>query len=706
MNEKTKNIAGSISLVLIVIVVVLPLVPISDNGMTLLGIVAAITAALAWGVEAGVAVSLLLIAIYLNSLEAILFGVLAVTAIALILFKLKMTAKKLKKHQERYLQLTSSLPGAIYSQEANNKIFINGQFEDVVGHKADDFITGKRKIHDVIHPNDWAKVRGAIREKIEKREPWDIEYRVITADDKVRWVNEKGRVILGKGKDYLLEAIIIDISPKKETEKALKQSEEKYRDLVERANDGIAIVKDGMIKYVNPRVSDILSCPRSDIIGRKFEDYLVEEEREAFKKKCSESAQDGKKLICDTILRSARGRRIHAEISSGVINYEKGVADLLIIRDVSLRTQIEEIIHQKDQEFKNLVEGSPDIIARFDSGHRYLYINPAIKGETGSDPKEFFWKTPSEIGFSENESKIWEDAIDLVFETKKEKAIYTEQTTLSGKRYYYTRILPEFNKDREVRTVLAISRDITEAKEIDKVKSEFIAVSSHQLRTPLSVIRWCTVMFLDGMLGEITQEQREYMDKIYGSTKKLIKISNAFFNAAILDLGILNVMPKRMDLIEAIKESIKGVEVERSEKEVKINERYEKDVLMIDADRRILRTVLKSLLSNAIKYGYQGGNIWVDVKQQESSVLIRIADDGRGIPAREHPKIFTKFFRADNVRNEELYGTGLDLYIIKEMVNNFGGVVWFESPNLELKDKGTAFYFTIPLTGMKKRGGL
>jgi len=213
-------------------------------------------------------------------------------------------------------------------------------------------------------------------------------------------------------------------------------------------------------------------------------------------------------------------------------------------------------------------------------------------------------------------------------------------------------------------------------------------------------------MFLDGMLGEITQEQREYMDKIYGSTKKLIKISNAFFNAAILDLGILNVMPKRMDLIEAIKESIKGVEVERSEKEVKINERYEKDVLMIDADRRILRTVLKSLLSNAIKYGYQGGNIWVDVKQQESSVLIRIADDGRGIPAREHPKIFTKFFRADNVRNEELYGTGLDLYIIKEMVNNFGGVVWFESPNLELKDKGTAFYFTIPLTGMKKRGGL
>jgi len=109
-----------------------------------------------------------------------------------------------------------------------------------------------------------------------------------------------------------------------------------------------------------------------------------------------------------------------------------------------------------------------------------------------------------------------------------------------------------------------------------------------------------------------------------------------------------------------------------------------------------------------VKYGYQGGNVWLEIRKQGNDILVKVSDDGRGIPKKEQPKIFTKFFRATNVRSEELYGAGLDLYIIKEIIRNFRGTIWFESPNPEIEKgsrKGTAFYFTIPLSGMKKREG-
>lgn len=85
--------------------------------------------------------------------------------------------------------------------------------------------------------------------------------------------------------------------------------------------------------------------------------------------------------------------------------------------------------------------------------------------------------------------------------------------------------------------------------------------------------------------------------------------------------------------------------------------------------------------------------------------MIKVADDGLGIPEAEQFKMFAKFFRADNVRDKEIYGTGLDLYIIKEIIANFEGRIWFESPNSTFGDRGTCFYFTIPLSGMKKRKG-
>ncbi len=715
MVNKRKRIVGYIAFALALSLIALPFISPSNLMVTSLGVGVAVLTAFVWGTEAGIIVMFLLASIILsmffNSPEIILFGLSATIITMVITFRLKTAIRDLRKSERKYRSIVNNVSGAVYSQmpdESRKPVFLSERFEEITGYLPEEFLSGEKKIHDIVHPGDWARVKRIIDERIRTKGSWDLEYRIVGADDEIRWVNERGRMVLGGEGEFLVEGIMIDITGRKAIEEALRDSEQKYRNLVERANDGIAIIQEGKIKYANPTIIEMIGYDKDEIIETDFENYIGEEERNKFLSIYDRSGEGEMPAVYETVIKNVNGRKIHVEMNSGFINYEGGLADLLIIRDITQRKQIEEIVHQREQEFRNLVERAPDIIARFDIGHRYVYANPAIERETGIHPRDLFWKTPREAGAPNDTARIWEEAMDTVFMTRKEKAIYTEHDSSIGKKYYYTRLLPEFNKNGEVRTVLAISRDITEAKEIDKVKSEFISVSSHQLRTPLSVIRWCTVMFLDGMLGEISKEQRGYLEKIYGSTKKLIRISNAFFNAAILDLGILSVIPKKIDLIEVARESIKDINPERAEREVKISENYEKDLPEIKADRRLLHTIFKGLLSNAIKYGFNGGNVWIDIRKRDNDIMVKVSDDGRGIPEKEQPKIFTKFFRAENVKGEELYGTGLDLYIIKEIIGNFGGNIWFESPNPDIGKKsreGTAFYFTIPLSGMKKREG-
>jgi signal transduction histidine kinase len=149
------------------------------------------------------------------------------------------------------------------------------------------------------------------------------------------------------------------------------------------------------------------------------------------------------------------------------------------------------------------------------------------------------------------------------------------------------------------------------------------------------------------------------------------------------------------------------------EKELKVEEFYDKNIKEFKADKKLLRIILQNLLSNAVKYTKKGGLVKVNISilkkgeifgekiVDEEKLAFLILDSGMGIPFNQHEKIFTKLFRADNARESETEGTGLGLYIIKSIIDQSGGEVWFTSE----EDKGTKFYVTFPATGMKKKEG-
>ncbi len=248
-----------------------------------------------------------------------------------------------------------------------------------------------------------------------------------------------------------------------------------------------------------------------------------------------------------------------------------------------------------------------------------------------------------------------------------------------------------------------VFHDITKEKDIDKAKTEFVSLASHQLRTPLSTVSWYTEMFLDGDVGKITEKQKKYLKEIYTSNQRMVELVNALLNVSRLELGTFVVEPEPTDIIK-LTESVLGEQKPQiNKRKLKVSMVFDKTMPLIPADPKLLRMVVQNLLSNAVKYTPEDGKIEfsISLDKEKKNVLIKVSDTGYGIPQNQQNKIFTKLFRADNVKEKDTEGTGLGLYIVKSIIEHSGGKVWFRSE----ENKGTTFYITLPLTGMPKKDG-
>ncbi len=260
-------------------------------------------------------------------------------------------------------------------------------------------------------------------------------------------------------------------------------------------------------------------------------------------------------------------------------------------------------------------------------------------------------------------------------------------------------------KDKNGRPVscVVIFEDMTKEKQIDKAKTEFVSLASHQLRTPLSTVNWYTEMLLAGDAGKINKEQKKYLDEIYHGNQRMVELVNALLNVSRLELGTFTIEPEPTDIVVLAKSAIDEQKHQIDEKKLKFSDHFNDDIPKINADPKLLRMVFQNLLSNAVKYTPEEGNIEfaISYDQENKSINIKVTDTGYGIPKNQQDKIFTKLFRADNVREKDTEGTGLGLYIVKSIIEQTGGAIRFESE----ENKGTTFYISLPITGMQKKTG-
>jgi signal transduction histidine kinase len=256
--------------------------------------------------------------------------------------------------------------------------------------------------------------------------------------------------------------------------------------------------------------------------------------------------------------------------------------------------------------------------------------------------------------------------------------------------------------DGKVIGTIKIFRDITDEREIDKAKTEFVSLASHQLRTPLSAVNWYAEMLLAGDAGEMNEKQKKYLNEVYRSNQRMVELVNALLDVSSLELGTFMIEPKSTDICKLAKDVIGEQKAEITAKKLSFSFLCKKRKVCMLVDPKHLRMVMQNILSNAVKYTPEGGKIIFSISPADKkNILLKVSDTGYGIPKHQQDKIFTKLFRADNVRDKDTNGTGLGLYIVKSIVENSGGKVWFKSSGEE-GNKGTVFYVTLPLEGIKK----
>jgi len=233
-------------------------------------------------------------------------------------------------------------------------------------------------------------------------------------------------------------------------------------------------------------------------------------------------------------------------------------------------------------------------------------------------------------------------------------------------------------------------------KQLDVLKDEFVSLASHELRTPMTVIKSYVWMLLNGTAGQLSEKQTAYLKRTLSSTDRLINLVNDMLNVSRIESGRLTIEPVPTDMGKLASEVITEMQVRSAEVGVNLSYSPPALPLVVNADTGRIKEVMINLIGNSLKFTPKGGLVTVTVdKDGQNSVMVRVKDSGRGISSSDMLKLFKKFSMVGNnhLTKDRDQGTGLGLYLSKSIIELHGGKIWAQS---EGKDRGSMFSFTLP----------
>jgi signal transduction histidine kinase/chemotaxis receptor (MCP) glutamine deamidase CheD len=383
--------------------------------------------------------------------------------------------------------------------------------------------------------------------------------------------------------------------------------------------------------------------------------------------------------------------------------------------DITANTidRLQKLLKAEESGINSMVQSLSNGVAMFDLEKRVTMANPAIMQMTGL-PREGFYISELTKLFKSAAAAAAAAAADrdllLSFDNKIDQTLQSGEVTHINEvnllRFSYeVYISPIRDHENIIIGGALIMHDITHLKEIDRMKTEFVSVASHQLRTPLTSIKLFAEMLLEEG-KDLVPEQREYLNNIHESTNRMVKLVNDLLNVSRIETGRLKIEPISTNLYKFIQDIINEAKPLTEDKKCTIifNKPCPK-LAPILIDQNLMHQVIHNLITNAVRYSPKHeSEIVITLKHEndgEDYALISVKDSGIGVPKKAKKRIFEKFFRAENAVKLVTEGSGLGLYVSKMITEASGGKIWLESKEGE----GTTFYVKIPMVGMKKREG-
>ena len=376
------------------------------------------------------------------------------------------------------------------------------------------------------------------------------------------------------------------------------------------------------------------------------------------------------------------------EIIEGVPEAIKGTREALlnILEDVEEARRAAE--EERDKTLA-IIENFPEGLLFFDKENKLSSVNPRAQDFFGLEREKLIGKS---IGDLRKISPLT-PLIEIL--GKEIKGIYRKELKSREDLILEVSTIAIMREEEKIGTLITL-RDVTREKIIERLKTEFVSIAAHQLRTPLSAIKWTLRMILDGDLGEVPEEQRKFLQGTYASNERMIKLINDLLNVTRIEEGRFLYNIQSRDIIEVVKKVIDPFKEIAQREGLKFEFKIpKKKIPKLEVDTEKISLVIQNLIDNAIHYTKSGGVVKVSIEflKKKNQFLFSFNDTGIGIPKNQQKRVFTRFFRAANAIRAETEGTGLGLFIAKNIVEAHGGKIWFES----VENKGTTFYFTLPV---------
>lgn len=518
-------------------------------------------------------------------------------------------------------------------------------------------------------------------------------------------------------------------------QKRLQLSELLYRRMFETAQDGILILdgRTGKIEDANPSITGILNYTQSELLGKQLWQIGVFTDIAQSKTAFSELQSKGYILYTNLPLQTKGGQTIDVEFVSNLYLVDHHKVIQCNIRDISDRKKAEaelitrthdlELLSKAQSETKqamlNIMEDldtakSLLVIQRAKDEAVFASIGEGLIAVDNNQKITIMNRVAEELLGCKNEKMIGQKITCFSLENEAGQAIplaerptnkaLTTGTLISG-NYFFVRknntrfpisiIVTPIKQGKKIIGAIDVFRDVTKEKQIDRAKTEFVALASHQLRTPLGISKWyIEAIRKKGYFDAVTAVGKDYFNEIYKCNERLLALVRDLLSVSRIDQGIVRNSPKIVNLTELLLSVLKNMNILAKKYTVTLDLKIKKSKLPeITIDPFLLQEVIENLITNAVMYSPSNGTVKIVVDFQNDQLCLNVKDDGIGISENDQKLLFTRFFRSDVAKAKNAEGSGLGLYVVKSYVDGWGGKIKVDSQ----KGKGSTFTIYLPL---------
>lgn len=572
--------------------------------------------------------------------------------------------------------------GMVISDDEFRFVEVNLAFCEMLEYTREELL--KKSIFEVTHKDDVRiSSEKLTKQFVGKISSFHLEKRYVRKDGKIVWgsVTTMSFPSDEKGGSKLSFAVIEDITRQKKLQEDLLNSEGSYRGLFDSVNEAVYIQdSEGKFLDVNKGAVKMYGHPKEWFIGKSPLDV-------------SASGKNDMDKIGRLVGEAYKGEpqefefwgvRSNGEVFPKEVRVYKGKyfgknVVIALATDITVRKQADLALAEAKARLEAILEGIGEGIMVVDNFGKIIVYNRVAQKISGYKFEEVvsrnFWEivTFTPEGLSHQKS-------DFVRRTLSEKKLSEASAQLlsqknGGKVLVSASAAPVIGKNRNLLGVVVVFRDITKLREVERMRDDFMMIASHELRAPMTAIKWLVASLLEGTYGSVPEPLKTPLFNVATSTDRLIHLVNDMIGVTRLESGGSKLVISNFDIKPLITNLLEIFGVETKRKNIRIVTDGISSA-MVHADSDGLMRIFSNLVDNALKFTNEGGVITLTMKSDPEFLTIFVEDTGVGIPGNFVDKLFVKFGQIRSKIDGKPVGTGLGLYISRELARNMGGDLW------------------------------